>query len=101
MTSADAILDALAELVAERVAARLQQRPALYSSTSLPPGITRRTFHARCRSIPEATRDGKVWRCPVDAYERALHTPAPVVPIRRERPDTVALLAASGISVKR
>lgn len=98
--NADDILNTLADLLADRVAARLSARPAIYSSTALPPGITRRTFHARCRTIPEAVRDGRVWRCPVDAYERAVRTPAPVVPIRRPKPDTVALLAASGISVK-
>ena len=98
----DTLLDQLADMVAERVAAKLgTARPATYSSTNLPPGITRRTFNARCKTIPEATRDGKVWRCPVDAYERALHKPAPVVQLHRDKPDTIALLAASGVRVRR
>ena len=98
----DLILDQLADLVAERVAARLgSARPAVYSSTNLPPGITRRTFNARCKSIPEATRDGKVWRCPVDAYERHLSRPATEAPKPPVRPDTIALLSSAGVRVRR
>jgi hypothetical protein len=49
------------------------EAPRVYTSINLPPGCrTRETFNNRVRHIPEAYQDGKVWVCPVDAYEAAV-----------------------------
>jgi hypothetical protein len=101
---ADTLPEALAALVRCVVRETIQelhsQRPAEhYTSSSPPPGITRRRFNARCKSIPEARLDGKVWVVPVEAYQRSLKRP-----IARAKPqaiDPIELLRASGMKFKR
>jgi hypothetical protein len=57
------------EFLASAIAAKLQQKPATYNSrTNLPPGVSRRTFAARCKDIPEAVKTGAVWVCPEAAW---------------------------------
>ncbi len=102
------LLDMFAELVADKLAAKMRAPLSTYSSTNLPPGITRRKFAERCLRIAEARKDGRVWVVPVEAYEAALRVGAKAkpkltvvpVPVRRQ-PDTVSILAASGIHVRK
>jgi len=76
---------------------RAQGLGGVYTSKQLPPGCPSRTaFNDRCRFIKEAYRDGKVWVCPVEAYQQAMKrgaraTPAPRKPARPAFDATSAL----------
>lgn len=89
--------------LAEALAAILTPKPAnnaprFYSSTTaLPPNIpNNRIFAERCRSIPEAYREGRGWCCPVEAWHAARSArPAPPA----DDPET--LLASAGVRLRR
>jgi hypothetical protein len=86
------IVAVFAPPLAKAIAAELRTDVASEydSRTALPSGVTGRAFRVRCKCIPEARQEGKVWRCPretwhasfpqvdrtpvapeLDAYERA------------------------------
>jgi hypothetical protein len=100
-----AFLRALAALVDERVELALAERGIAvdYTSASLPPGVTARTFARWCRSgrVDGVTRDGIGWRCSAHAWREARAGG----PTRSTRPtlrlvpsdDAAALLAAAGM----
>ena len=98
--SADDILDALAELLAERVAAKLQPKPVdagVYSSEQLPPDCpSRKRFHVVVRAIPGAEKRGRAWFVPADAW-RAARVKRTVEPNAAPTADNVdAIIAAAG-----
>ena len=69
-----------------------------FTSLELPPGCTRRRFAERCAEIAEATKDGRVWVCPCDAWERvARRRASPVVAIEPENDSAASLLAKAGV----
>ena len=56
------LLAAIVALVDERIAHALTKKEGdPYSTTSLPPGVDRRAFHARCRDLASAG-DARVWK---------------------------------------
>jgi hypothetical protein len=85
------LLAVIARLVDERVEARLAElgitttgATTEYSTTALPAGVSARTFATWSRTrVIGAVRDGRGWRCPRDAWERARSTP----PRRGQGPD--------------
>jgi hypothetical protein len=67
--------------IADAVAQRLKSTAPDYDSrTALPRGVTGRAFRVKCKCIPEARQEGKVWRCPREAwhasFRQADRTPA-------------------------
>jgi hypothetical protein len=76
-----AALPSLIDAIAEAVAHRLKVAAPEYDSrTALPPGVKARQFRVKCKCIPEARQEGKVWRCPREAWHasfpQADRTPA-------------------------
>jgi hypothetical protein len=100
----------IARLVDERVDARLRELGITtlateYTGENLPPRTTRRRFFAACRSgkVEQAVRDGRGWRCSVQAWA-AYRSRGPEMPVRgcaKSRPDNVVdidtLLTSSGL----
>jgi hypothetical protein len=82
----------LAREIAAMVVAELRAEGfgGVYTSQALPPGCpSRSAFNDRCRFIDAAYRDGKVWVCPVDAYQTAMRRGARPTP-RTRKPAQVA-----------
>lgn len=74
----DALTAAIEALVDERVDARLTELGVIattpeYSSRSLPPRTTGRTFARWCRGgrVPGARRDGSGWMCSIEGWRSA------------------------------
>ena len=62
----------------------------LYTCTSLPPAVSRRTFVETCRSgvIDGAVRDGRSWTCPRESWREARgHRPVAGPRLRLVQPD--------------
>jgi hypothetical protein len=100
------LLDALEALVDRCVEAKLASlglARAEYSSASLPPGVTARTYARWCRSgrVAGAERDGAGWRCSAEAWRKARGQGSrrPSRPTLTVVPndDAAALLAAAGL----
>ena len=74
------LADLLGRLVDERVAVRLAElgivNVDVYSTTTLPPRVSRRTFNEACRKIPAARKEGRAWVCPAAAW-REVRSAAP------------------------
>lgn len=82
----------LAREIADIVVAELRAQGfgGVYTSKNLPPGCrTRAAFSDRCRFIEGAYRDGKVWVCPIDAYQAAMRRGSRPQP-RQRKPTEVA-----------
>jgi hypothetical protein len=62
------IFEAIADAIASRIAAKLGTPTKEYTSGSLPIGVSKRTFARRCAQIAGARREGRIWRCLVDAW---------------------------------
>jgi hypothetical protein len=62
------LFEAIAESIASKVASKLGSKPNEYNTATLPAGVTRRTFARRCTGIAEARHEGRLWRCPVEAW---------------------------------
>jgi hypothetical protein len=100
-------LDVMADLVAERCAARLGSiAPTEYTSSSPPPGMSRRTFNDRCKQLADRSdarvrKPGRQWVASREAIDEK--------PVRRRVPVTVvqgpwspqAALEAAGVRAQR
>lgn len=93
---ADALLSALADLVADRVAERLNARgrdASTYSSDELPPDCpSKARFHELVKKIPGAEKRGRRWFVPADAWRSARSTkrkPA-AAPVRDDVDEIIA-----------
>jgi hypothetical protein len=81
---APAVLGALLDDLADRIAVRINTRAEreAYDSRHLPPRCSRRRFAEVCRSgrIADVRREGRDWTCSRDAWEAARsRRPAPAI----------------------
>ncbi len=109
------LLDELADRVADRLGA--DRRRDTYRSDDLPPDCpSTRAFAVSCRTIPEATKLGRIWIVPREAWERrrlrSRGAERPTKPARTDGPSAPneakglneradALLRRSGLRVVR
>lgn len=92
--SLTAIIAAFAKPLATELAKQLREQLATedYSSKGpLPAGVTPRTFRSRCARISEARHEGKLWRCPREAW----HASFDALPEAQES-DAYEILVAKG-----
>jgi hypothetical protein len=96
-------LQALAVALAPLLRPLLVAESAVYTSTTLPPGVNARTFARWCRTRVEgAMPDGKGWRCTAAAWGKARAAAkvrlAHVVVPGSDEDEVEAMVAASGRS---
>ena len=102
----ESLVDAMRELVRTLVREELAKAGAVvdvYSSATLPPGITSRTFGRWCRTgrVVGAVRDGAGWRCSAEAWRAARGAgpkrPAPTLTLVPSSDDAADLLTLAGL----
>lgn len=99
------LVDVIAEAVVERLVPCLEANArgrggAVYTSKSLPPGVSKRVFHEVCRRSPAARRDGRLWVIDVEDYERTRYRrPAPKAASPANDDDVIVMsaLAKAGL----
>jgi hypothetical protein len=99
-TPSDAIVEALVALLVPRIAAELAKRTdsaATFTSTELPPRVTRRAFREACKAgRVEAWREGRGWACTREAWFAARRsTPAPALRLAAPLPPSSEAEAAA------
>lgn len=81
------LLEAMAEMIAERVVAKLGARErrsdsAIYTSRDLPPDCpSRARFNILAKSIARAQKSGRVWSVPRDAWHAFRDKPRHATPL--------------------
>jgi hypothetical protein len=78
--------------------AAVEGTPDTFTTRALPPGVSRRAFHERCRRIPGAHRSGRAWVVSAADWFVACGTSAATPAAPSSAPWTPALgLAQAGL----